>query len=65
MQEYKNNHINEIHIGNNLLELNQKIDDLQINISALDKEIEYNYSENSEIKRLLSFYQKIKDNILN
>lgn len=65
MEEYKNNHINKIHIGNNLLELNQKIDDLQIEINKINKEIEYNYSENSDTKRLLSKYEKIKENILN
>lgn len=65
MQDYKNNHINEFNIGNNLSELNQKIDNLQININTINKEIEYNYNESSETKQLLSFYQKIKDNILN
>ena len=65
MEDYKQNHIDEFEFGNLLLDLNKKIDDLTIDINKINKEIEYNYAENSETKRLLSLYQKIKDNILN
>lgn len=65
MEDFKESNIDNYSMGNKLKELNEDISNAEISLANVEKELLYNYTEDSEIKNKLNNYKTLKENVLN